>query len=494
MRRSNRSGFYENSRKMKQKGYLIVFGILFLLIAITSITIYTVRYYHAENESSPLKQAMQPKKTAPAENADAVPANNAIHVSEVLKDESKRNAILEQAATLVVGYDYEGALSLLKQNEGYEKYDDILTAIDKYEKEESALVEWDINQTAHVFFHSLIVDTKKAFDGDDKEHGYDMYMTTIDEFNKMMESMYKKGYVLVTPYQMSKLEKSKDGKTTMQEQKIMLPKGKKAFVLSEDDVSYYQYMDGDGFASRLIIDENGNIKNEMDMEDGTVKTGDFDVAPLLERFIEKHPDFSYKGARGILALTGYDGVLGYRTSESQHKDSPEFLKKHPNYNYEQELAKAKAVVSGLKEKGWLFASHSYSHNNIGQQSTGDKKPMSYKQFKHDTDMWEKEVESVLGETDIIIFPQGTYLNEQGRADWKPYKKSNTHYKYLKGKGFRYYFGVGGYQPWVQSTADYLRQDRINFDGVEMRNAPQLLKQFFTPKKVYDKRRPTPLNG
>lgn len=491
MRRKKRRDFYEANRRNKRRGYLILFASLFVILAAGSATFYTMHYYKQGKQNSPF---VKNGETDPEQTnlPETIEASTTTTISEVLKKDDSRKALLKQAEELTTGYDYDGAISLLKQNEGYEKFDDILAAINQYEDAQTKLVEWDINDTTHIFFHSLIVDTKKAFDKDERENGYDMYMTTISEFNKMMESMYKRGYVLVTPYQMSKREKNKRGKEEMVEQSILLPKGKKAFVLSVDDVSYYQYMNGDGFASRLIIDENGDIKNEMDMEDGSTQIGDFDVAPLLERFLEKHPDFSYKGARGILALTGYDGVLGYRTSESQHKNNEQFVKDHPDYNFEEECKKAKAVVAGLKAKGWMFASHSYSHNNIGQQATGDKKPMSYKNFVHDTDMWEKEVESILGETDIIIFPQGTYLNEQGRPDWKPYLKSNTHYKYLRKKGFRYYFGVGGYQPWVQSTNDYLRQDRINFDGVEMRNSPQLLKPFFNPAKVYDKSRPTKL--
>ena len=39
--------------------------------------------------------------------------------------------------------------------------------------------------------------------------------------------------------------------------KIMVPEGKIPFVLSQDDVSYYHYMDGDGYASKLVVDENG---------------------------------------------------------------------------------------------------------------------------------------------------------------------------------------------------------------------------------------------
>ena len=42
----------------------------------------------------------------------------------------------------------------------------------------------------------------------------------------------------------------------------MLPPGKIPFVLSQDDVSYYHYMDGDGFASKLVVDSNGDVKNE----------------------------------------------------------------------------------------------------------------------------------------------------------------------------------------------------------------------------------------
>ena len=37
------------------------------------------------------------------------------------------------------------------------------------------------------------------------------------------------------------------------------------------------------------------------------------MVPLIDTFVKEHPDFSYHGRKGILAMTGYDGVLGYRT-------------------------------------------------------------------------------------------------------------------------------------------------------------------------------------
>ena len=121
--------------------------------------------------------------------------------------------------------------------------------------------------------------------------------------------MYDKGYVMVSLHDMCTV--NEDG--TVSPGKIMLPPGKKAFVLSQDDVSYYHYMDGDGMATKLIVDENGDIKNEYKEDDGSISVGDYDMVPLIDRFVEEHPDFSYHGHKGIIALTGYNGILGYRT-------------------------------------------------------------------------------------------------------------------------------------------------------------------------------------
>lgn len=63
-----------------------------------------------------------------------------------------------------------------------------------------------------------------------------------------------------------------NGNKTFAKRDIMLPAGKIPFVLSQDDVSYYHYMDGDGYASRLIVDENGDVKNEYIEDDGTVSS------------------------------------------------------------------------------------------------------------------------------------------------------------------------------------------------------------------------------
>ena len=46
----------------------------------------------------------------------------------------------------------------------------------------------------------------------------------------------------------------------MQAKQIYLPKGKTPFVLSQDDVCYYHSQDGDGIATKLVIDEEGKAR------------------------------------------------------------------------------------------------------------------------------------------------------------------------------------------------------------------------------------------
>ena len=67
-----------------------------------------------------------------------------------------------------------------------------------------SLVEYPLEKITHVFFHTLIEDTSRAFDGDSKSGNYNQVMTTVSEFNKIIQIMYDKGYVLVSPHDMAK--------------------------------------------------------------------------------------------------------------------------------------------------------------------------------------------------------------------------------------------------------------------------------------------------
>lgn len=68
-------------------------------------------------------------------------------------------------------------------------------------------------------------------------------------------------------------------------------------------------------------------------------------------------DGCYKGARGLIALTGYNGILGYRTDiayktkEKLDLDQQEWLDAHPDFNWDTDVAEA-TKAEKLSNSGW----------------------------------------------------------------------------------------------------------------------------------------------
>ncbi|MCB7319447.1 polysaccharide deacetylase [Lacrimispora sp. 210928-DFI.3.58] len=397
--------------------------------------------------------------------------------------------LIAQADRIAMGYDYDGAAALLTEEHagGIDLSDSrIQAALTRYETEKAALVPADMQEITHIFFHSLIMDNAKAFDGDKDAANYNSVMTTKAEFLKILEAMYQKGYVLVRLHDIACESTGADGQTSFSWGNIMLPEGKKPFVMSQDDVCYYPYMEGDGFASRIVIGEDGKPTCEMVMDDGSVSIGSYDLIPLLEDFIEEHPDFSYKGARAVIAFTGYEGILGYRTASS-YSSSP---------TYEEDRQSAAQVAQCLRDNGWELASHSWGHLQLGVAKDPEEGfAISEERFRTDTDKWEAEVESLIGPTDILLYPFGNDI-----SDWHAYSQDNSRFTYLYSKGFRYFCNVDASKPcWVQKGSTYLRMARRNLDGyrlyedmVQTDPAKKRLTDLFEAADIFDPARPTPV--
>ena len=400
------------------------------------------------------------------------------------------DALLAKADFMAAGYDYQGAIALIQSSERYDPTSQEMAAkISEYQTADSNLVSYDkMDQITHVFFHSLVVDTDRAFDGDYTEKGYNLYMTTVDEFLKMLDSMYERGYVLVSPYDVA-YEVTDESGTYFTYGDIRLPEGKIPFIMSQDDVNYYGYMigdadpdyerptvanaSGDGFAHKIIIGEDGYPTCEYYDKDGNLLVGDYDLVPILEKFIQEHPDFSYHGARAILGMTGYEGVFGYRTKPG-----------HEQYlgteAYQKEVEQAKAVAQCLRDHGWILASHSYGHPSYGN--------ISAEKVKTDTEKWENTVESIIGECDIILYPNGSDV-----AGIEKYTMDNEKFKAMYDSGLRYFFNVDSHIYWCQLGDNYFRAGRRNLDGYRMYNTPELLEDLFDVSEVFDKARPTPIS-
>ncbi len=388
------------------------------------------------------------------------------------------------ADKIAAGYDYDNALKLVEEFEAaYTDCDDHTAYKEKLNNDKALCVRYeDTTKVSHIFFHSLIADTSRAFDGDEDQDGYNLYMTTVDEFNAIMQQMYERGYVLVDIHSMIKTVTDENGNSVYTQGDIYLPAGKKPFVLSVDDVNYYKYMtdgDGDGyadaksdgFANKLVIGDDGKVTNEYYEKDGTLVTGSYDVLPLLEDFIEKHPDFSYRGARGILAVTGFEGVFGYHT----HPDWKSILTED---EYNNEVKQAKAVSEAIKAQGWTIACHSYAHFGYGSCNPYD--------LAADVQKWEDQVQPIVGDADVLIYPFGQDI--AGAEDYEGQK-----YDTLKAAGYSIFCNVDASNDyWVQIHDGYMRQGRINLDGYRLYHTQSLISNLIDAATVIDKNRPLPV--
>ena len=250
--------------------------------------------------------------------------------------ETGNEEIIEQAQKLALGYFYDEAEELVRDIEGEEA--DAVRQMCQSGRD--SLVPYT-GKLYHVFFHSLIIDTSLAFDNvGHSAEGYNMWMTTQSEFKKMLPLFLENGFVLYDITDMVEFDEQGNARAAQ----ILLPEGKKPLVISIDDVNYYDYMKTDGFADRLDVDENGRVVTIVKDANGVESvTYDGDVMPILDSFVDEHPEFSFRGAKGIVAQTGYAGAFGYRITDLELY-SPE--------EGRAMLEKVRQVAEALRNSGW----------------------------------------------------------------------------------------------------------------------------------------------
>ncbi len=404
-------------------------------------------------------------------------------------------AKLDEARLMAQGYDYDGAIALLQNIPGYESIPEVTTAIADIEKSKAACVAVDVTTVPHIFYHSLINNTDAAFNvsvlGQGQVDGMNAWMTTIEEFDKITQKMYDNGYVFVRLHDLVTQTTDADGTVHFSPNtNLLLPPDKKAVVLSVDDLSYYHSYEPASYPDKLVLDENGKVKCHYVKPDGTEEIGDFDVVPRLNTFLEQHPDGAYKGARGTIALTGYNGVFGYRTDEdyetrqSLMEDQQKWLEQHPDFDRSAEIAEATKIAEALKAEGWDFASHTWGHLSVTNKTVDE--------LRIDNEKWVNNVQNIVGPTDTIIFAHGNDI-----GSWEGYSDDNEKYAYFKGAGYNFFCNVDGSTPyWVQITDRYVRQGRIDLDGYMLYQSSQgattVIDNMFKASEVFDQRRPTPV--
>ena len=402
--------------------------------------------------------------------------------------------MISEAQLLAAGYDYDGAIAKLMSISGYDTDASIQQMITDYTSQRDACVPVEPTTVPHIFYHSLLNSTSKAFDverlGQGAVDGYNAWMVTVDEFDQITQRLYDAGYVYVRLRDLVTQTTDEDGTVHFAPNtELKLPEGKKAIVLSIDDLSYYHSYEAASFPEKLVLDDNGEVKCLYTDAAGNTSIGDYDVVPRLNSFLKEHPDGAYHGARGLLAMTGYNGVFGYRTDtdyllqENLMEDQRAWLDSHPDYNYDQDVADATAIADALKEEGWEFASHTWGHLSVTDKSV--------ETLQTDNEKWVATVEPIVGPVDTIIFAHGNDI-----GSWEGYD-GNEKYAYYNSVGYHFYCNVDGSVPyWVQITDRYVRQGRIDVDGYRLYLAANgedsSLSQLINLDGVFNENRPTPV--
>lgn len=387
-------------------------------------------------------------------NNDAKKASVAAASSEADRIEEEVQMLLREAERLAAGYDYDGAVQMLDSFSGeLSNYQELVSKRAEYINAKSGLVEWkDPNSIPNLSFHVLIADPVRAFSDEQYKGSYNRNFVTIEEFSRILEQIYKNGYVLVDFDSFVATATDLSGEKAFSPKPIYLPEGKKPIMITETMVNYFNFMTdsnddgepdagGGGFASKLVVDAGGSIKAEYVDSSGSVLTGNYDLVPILEDFIAEHPDFVYQGARATLAVCGYDGVFGYRINTS-------VISTKGNDYYQEQVAGAQKIVEALRAKGYTIACYTFDNIDYGQKNA--------QQITDDLKNWTNQIELVIGDVDVLV-----YAREGDIGNY-----NDTKFNVLYDSGFRF-FVSSAEKNYAEVNNTYVRQKRLMVTGNTM---------------------------
>ena len=355
---------------------------------------------------------------------------------------ARRAEAIARAEELRQQYFYDEAIAALSDEEIVNEQVEAELAAIRAEKD--SLVDYT-GDVPHIFFHSLIVYPELVFtDKVTPMGGYNSGFSEKAECEKILPQLYERRYVL---YDLHALWEMTD--SGMQRKPILLPPGKTPLILSVDDVAYAY---GDGFAQQLFVDENGELMYRVNNPQGGVDiVPDGDVMGVVDAFVEQHPDFSYRGHKGTIALTGFQGAFGY------------------DYDEPEQAEQIRTVAAALKADGWNFASHSYTHNRVNNfYGPG----CSVEKISYDINKWVDHVVPCIGETRLFIAPFG-------------YRVQQPALQCILDAGFEIYCTVDS-KVYNELNPDYALMSRIEIGGYSMTYYRDILNQlFFDVDQVFD---------
>ena len=394
-------------------------------------------------------------------------------ISQAEQIAAQGEQILAEAEALAAGYDYDKAIEKLESIGDLTQHPEVAAKRAEYETAKNSLVEYkDPTLIPNLSFHVLIEDMARAKQDVELGGSYNKNFVTTGEFSKILNQLYTNGYVLVDFNSFVAANSDLDGNQKFMIDPILLPEGKKPVMLTETMVNYFEYMvdsdgdhkadaKGDGFANKLVVDGNGDIKAEYIDAAGQTLVGNYDFVPILEDFIAQHPDFCYRGARAILAVTGHEGVFGYRCNTS-------YISTISQQYYDEQVAGAKAIADALRDKGYTIACFTYKNDAYGK--------LSVAQIQADMQSWTSQVVNVIGPVDTFVFARASRLTEYGA--------SSNAFQVMYSSGFRYYISNDA-TPYTEVNDTYVRQNRLMVTGENMQHKSSMITGLFDTNAVLE---------
>lgn len=338
----------------------------------------------------------------------------------------QKEQIIKSANELISNDKLNEALNLLKNsifcNE--KQIVELLNIIETKQKQ-SSFKEYN-GGVSVLMFEPIISFPEVLKNNSNLSSSIDENHITINEFEKILLSLYERNYVLINPASIN--------------QKLYLPSGKQPIVLALK-TAFYSAKNGN--VSKLILDDHNTLTTytpKRSINDRLHHSNDF--ITLLNTFVDEHPTFSINGAKGLICIDGSNGILGYKTQKT-------------NANSKFQVKKCMEVAGYLKENGWKFASLGYKYG-VSESSVNFASGLSH---------WKEIVEPIVGETNIYCSCFDSILDD--------YKSSLlSSYEYYN------FINIG------QIKSDFAINSHL-ICGKTLRQNSAELNTFFDCEKVYD---------
>ena len=238
---------------------------------------------------------------------------------------------------------------------------------------------------------SLIANTDTAFGVEFGKGDTGLYLTA-NEFNKILENLYSRGYVLVDPENMM----SATDPGFILERNLTIPEGKKPLVIIIENLSYDPTAYVCGTCRRLVLNDEKQVCGEYtikgkDGAEDSVVNRTAEAIGILDVFVSNHIDFTYDGSKGIVSIGGHDSCFGYvvdreqiqvRNAQLHAANLPQ--EEYTDAEIENNRNAVKAIVERLKDTGWKFSSCTYGYLPNARKA-------DLAAIREDTEKWMKQM-------------------------------------------------------------------------------------------------------